>query len=297
MGLIMKIKTLLLAGVIFTCLFLVACSDTTTPPAGTSPGAEDLKVIETSVSENAVVEPIYINNCGNPASAEQVSQHSQTITVGGSATLGFDAKVVNGSVEGNYSSTKGVTKSQKVTAAPNTNMEFILLWKEKVSEGTVTASGHSGQATYRVSVPIAVEQVSAENLGCPGATPTATSTPKTSKPVNTASPLPSDGPENAEKMDTILRASLLEGKAPLKVNFDARASFVQFLDGSVDECGNSQFCSFTFTIIPDSQPGETIHLNEGRLAYTFSRKGEYIVAVYVCRGGACDEDSVMISIR
>lgn len=114
--------------------------------------------------------------------------------------------------------------------------------------------------------------------------------------INTATASPSPEPKT-NKMDAILVANLLEGKAPLNVNLDARASFVQFTDGSVAECGNSQFCSFTFTIIPVGQPADTIHKLEGSLSYKFSRKGEYIVAVYVCRGDACDEDSVVVSVR
>jgi len=53
-------------------------------------------------------------------------------------------------------------------------MKFVLLWTEQVSEGTITASGQSGQAMYNVRVPISVELSSAEDLGCP--TPTAPST-------------------------------------------------------------------------------------------------------------------------
>jgi hypothetical protein len=162
-----KNKAVHLVGVIFVSLFLSACNGGTTPPGN----GTELKVNETSVSEDTVAEPIFINNCGNPASAEQVSEHSQTITVEVGAGLDVGNTVVKGSVEGKYSSTKSVKKSQKVVAAPYTNMKFILLWTEKVREGTVTVSGHSGQATYRVSMPIAVEQVSAENLGCTTDTP------------------------------------------------------------------------------------------------------------------------------
>ena len=114
--------------------------------------------------------------------------------------------------------------------------------------------------------------------------------------ISTATASPSPEPKT-DRMDAILVANLLEGKAPLVVNFDARASSIQFADGSVSECGNSQFCSFIFTIIPDGRPADTFNQLEGRLSYKFGRKGEYIVAVYVCRGGACDEDSVEISVR
>jgi hypothetical protein len=184
-------KPLHAAGVIIAILLLAACNG-----GVATPGEADLEVNETSVSENTVAEPIYLNNCGNPASVEQVSEHSQTITIEGGATLGFSAQVVNGSVEGKYSSTKGVSKSQKVTAAPNTNMKFVLLWTEQVSEGTVTVDSQSGQATYRVSVPISVELSSAEDLGCASTSQTSVSTsfptdaPATALPVMTITPMP-----------------------------------------------------------------------------------------------------------
>jgi hypothetical protein len=183
MGIMMKNKSLLLVNAFLMALLLAACGADT--PSSTPPmGEENLEVNELSVSEDTVAEPIFINNCGNPANAEQVSEHSQTVMVEVGAGLEVGSGVVKGSVEGKYSSTKSVKKSQKVVAAPYTNMKFILLWTERVSEGTVTASGRSGQAKYRVAVPIAVEQTSAENLGCPTSipisftvTPTTTSTP------------------------------------------------------------------------------------------------------------------------
>jgi len=172
----MKAKSLLLIGVILVGSLLVSCGGSTTPPD--SGGNEsNLEINETSTSTDTVAEPIFINNCGNPASVEQVSEHSQTIAVEGGAELGVSTGVVRGSVEGKYISTKGTTKSQKVVAAPNTNMKFVLLWTEQIKEGTVTASGYSGQATYRVSVPISVEQASAEDLGCPNNNSSEPSTP------------------------------------------------------------------------------------------------------------------------
>lgn len=181
----MKVKPLFLVTVILFGLLLNACG---------SP-----QVNETAVSENTVAEEIYINNCGNPASAEQTSEHSQTVTIEGGAELGFE-KIAKGSVEAKYVSTSGIVKSQKVTAAPNTNMKFVLLWKEKVSEGTVTATGHSGQATYRVSVPISVEQASAEVLDCqtPGDLPPSTASPAT-------------GPSSTTDLTALIQAAKSEG--------------------------------------------------------------------------------------
>ncbi len=172
--------SLLLVRILFASFVLAACTSNATPPASPVPPVdqENIRVNELSSSQETVAEVIYINNCGNPASAEQVSEHSQTISVEVGAELGVSVKVVEGSVEGKYISSKGVTKSQRVTAAPYTNMKFTLLWTEKVNEGTVTIEGKTGQATYRVSVPISVQQVSAENLGCLETSPPTLTTPQ-----------------------------------------------------------------------------------------------------------------------
>ncbi len=146
-------------------LLLASCGGGNTAPQS-SGGNKNLEINETSVSTNTVAEPIYLNNCGSIANAEQISEHSQTITITGEAQIGVGNEIVEASVGAKYAVAKGVTKSQKVIAAPGTNMEFILLWTEKVSEGSVTVSGNSGEATYHVSVPISVEQASANDLGC-----------------------------------------------------------------------------------------------------------------------------------
>ena len=184
----MNNRALLLVGAILAGLLLGACNGDATPSSIPSLNEENLEVNELSVSDDTVAELIFINNCGNPANVEQVSEHSQMITVEVGAGLEIGTPAVKGSVEGKYSSTKSVKKSQKVVAAPYTNMKFTLLWTERIKEGTVTASGHSGQATYRVSVPISVEQESAENLGCP----VATLNPPTGTPTltSTATPAP-----------------------------------------------------------------------------------------------------------
>jgi hypothetical protein len=90
---------------------------------------------------------------------------------------------------------------------------------------------------------------------------------------------------------------MLEGKAPLKVNFNARTSYAQFADGSIVACGATWLCDYTFTIYRDSKLVDTIKNNEGFLSYTFGGKGQYIVGVCVCRGEACNDDGVTINAR
>jgi hypothetical protein len=43
-------------------------------------------------------------------------------------------------------------------------MEFVIRWKEEVHAGNVTVNGSMG--TYIVNIPIAVDQVSSQDLGC-----------------------------------------------------------------------------------------------------------------------------------
>jgi hypothetical protein len=77
-------------------------------------------------------------------------------------------------------------------------MKFILLWAEKVREGTVTVEGQDGQATYRVSVPISVELVSAEDMECPS-----TPVPPTFTPASVPTSSPTPAPEPAPPTPTI----------------------------------------------------------------------------------------------
>jgi hypothetical protein len=150
--------------VAFLFLLLSGCGGAPQPSGNN--GTTSLNVNETINSTDTIAEPIYLNNCGSSANAEQVSEHSQTISIEGAAQIGVSVELAQASVAGKYVTSNSVRKSQTVIASPGTNMKFVLLWTEQVNEGAVTVDGYSGQATYRVSVPISVEQVSAENLGC-----------------------------------------------------------------------------------------------------------------------------------
>jgi hypothetical protein len=181
-------------------IFVAACSPTMSPPS--SADSQAINVNEIASSTNTDAEEIYLNNCGNSANSQQTSTRSQTISLEGGADLGVSAEVVKASVEAKYVSTSNVTKSQTVTAAPNTNMKFVLLWTEQVNGGTITATSHSGQETYKVSVPISVEQSSAEDLGCPKiGSQSAQPVPQEATQVPTVV-LPQASPTNPVSLDT-----------------------------------------------------------------------------------------------
>jgi hypothetical protein len=104
-------------------------------------------------------------------------------------------------------------------------------------------------------------------------------------------------PATAGQMSVTLQSSLEEGKAPLKVNFDARSAYVKLADGSPSACGTNRFCSYEFTIHCDGRFVTKVNNNDGLLSYTFGAKGKYFVTVYVCRGEACASDGVTVNVR
>lgn len=150
--------------VIFSAVLLSSCGGLTSPSGSSE--TTPLQVNETVSATDTVTEPIYLNNCGNSAQAEQISERSQTVSVEGAAQIGVSIEFVQASVSGQYITSNSVKKSQTVIASPRTNMKFVLLWTEKINEGVVGIDGRAGQASYRVRVPISVEQVSADDLGC-----------------------------------------------------------------------------------------------------------------------------------
>jgi hypothetical protein len=133
----------------------------------TNGGTVDLTVNETNAEVTEVTdEIIHMNNCGGKAETEQVAEKSKTIHIEGGGNLGVDAALVNGEVSAKYGEVNGVSKSIKLVAPLGTNMEFTIRWTEKTWIGFVTSQSQASQANYKVSVPISVELVSNQDLGC-----------------------------------------------------------------------------------------------------------------------------------
>jgi hypothetical protein len=155
----------------------------------------------------------------------------------------------------------------------------------------LATSTESATATeYLIATPVIVVVTNTE---VPVTPPTLTLTPTLE---NTATASPSPEPR-VDKMTALLQSSVDEGKAPLKVSFDARTSYAEFVSGGTSSCANTRFCSYIFTIYRDSKFVEKISNNDGVLLYTFSGKGQYFVTVYVCRGEACNDDGVTVNVK
>ena len=127
----------------------------------------------------------------------------------------------------------------------------------------------------------------------PAATYVATLSPVVTDTSIAFTPTPSTGVMIAQ-----INTNAYEGRAPLRVTFRADASYVTFPDGSVETCKYAHVCSFTWDV--REKNGATIHgpeLGGSEFSYEFSRRGEFIVVVYVCRGQACSFTSVSITTR
>lgn len=173
-------------------------------------------------------------------------------------------------------------------------------WTEAAPTSTPTISSTPTEfataTEYWTSTPIILVVTSTEIPVTPP-TSTFTSTPTfTPTPENTATASFTPEPK-AENMTAILQSTVDEGKAPLKVNFDARMSYVQFADKSTAPCGNNPFCSYVFAVYRYSKLERKISNNTGLLSYTLATKGEYFVTVYVCRGEACHDDGVTVTVK
>jgi hypothetical protein len=146
------------------CLIFLLIAPILLSGCGNSPTVQVNELGNSTVSYD---ETIHINNCGGKADSEQTASRSFATSIEGGAEIsaGYQS-IVEGSVSAKYSQYRNVTKSQKLTAPPATNMEFILKWSEDVHSGNVTVNGATGN--YEVRIPVSVEQTSSQDLGCGG---------------------------------------------------------------------------------------------------------------------------------
>ncbi len=138
----------------------------------TNAGTVNLTVNETSAEITEVTnEAIHMNNCGSKGEVKQIAEKSKSVNVEYAGSLGVDKVVVNGEVSAKYGEVTAITKKIELVAPAGTNMQFNLEWTEKTWLGIVTAQDKDGQANYKVSVPISVELVSSQDLGCDTSNP------------------------------------------------------------------------------------------------------------------------------
>lgn len=154
----MKLQRLVMAQRAFLLVFILLLTN----GCGSS---ATVQVTELSNDTVSYEETIHLNNCGGKADSEQTVSHSFATSIEGGAKFSAGYKsIVEGEVSAKYSQYQSISKSQKLIAPPETNMEFVLRWSEDVHLGNVTVNGEMGN--YEVRVPVKVDHVSSHDLGC-----------------------------------------------------------------------------------------------------------------------------------
>lgn len=181
-----------------------------------SVSSENIQIIELSNNPVSYEETVRINNCGGKGESEQTASRSfaTSIELGAGISAGYQS-IIEGSVSAKYNQYRSTSKSQRLVAPPGTNMEFVLRWSEEVRAGNVTVDGKTGR--YEVRIPIAVEQISSQDLGCGANVPQPTSSNVAIQPGTVQE---NSGPFREHKRTPIVGTGLLsqgtysDGKAP-----------------------------------------------------------------------------------
>ena len=117
-------------------------------------------------------------------------------------------------------------------------------------------------------------------------TPTLTAIP-------TITLIPTNGSMNAQ-----ISYNYSTGNAPLNTSFNAHSSFVSYPDGQKVECKFENVCTYLWDV--RTKEGKVISgptQGSADFSYTFSKKGEYMVVVYVCRGEVCNFSAATIIVK
>ncbi|MBI4760122.1 MAG: hypothetical protein ACOYYF_16225 [Chloroflexota bacterium] len=266
-------------------VLLSGCSAPATQAVSIQPD-QGIQVIESSSETVSFTETIRINNCGGKSESEQVSERSFSTNIEGAVELQIGYEIIEGSVTAKYGQYRNVSKSHKLSAPPGTNMEFVLRWTEQTWRGSIIANNKSG--SYRVHVPISVEQVSGQDLGCG-----TFSTPISQLPVNPSptSNLPSP---TIVQATTSPKQILSDGDTAYGNGLSLKASVVCLAD-----CGNPTFPDYapliTIKYVLTNTSGQRIIIPKfgGDESYVALDTGERL---YVWTSiGWCDRDSYIES--
>ncbi len=151
-------------------------------------------IVETGKSTSDYYDPVHLNNCRGKSEAKVTVSHEfhKEVVVSGEVSGGYKS-AAEGKVGAKYRKYRNTTKTLQLVAPPGTNMKFVVLWKEDKRTGEVKFE-NGRMLKYKVIIPISVELVSSQDLGCnntptptPSLTPTFTVTP-TFTPTFTLTP-------------------------------------------------------------------------------------------------------------
>lgn len=124
----------------------------------------EIQVVEVDGKTVSSTETVHMNNCGGKDSSEQTAQRSFATGLELNPQNETDYKLIEGMVTGKYGLFKDTARSQVLKAPAGTDMEFSLMWSEDVYTGNIQQGATIGK--YVVHVPVSVELVSSQDLGC-----------------------------------------------------------------------------------------------------------------------------------
>ena len=173
---------------------------------------------------------------------------------------------------------------------------IVVAWlgyQANLSKPTPVATITSTSIPSATSFMTSTSMVFTDTLS-PTSSPSPTSTlPATASPSETMTPVP------APKLIVLLTASKSSGKAPLRVKFDARESYLTDYDGQRYVCRNGP-CNYIWRIYSQGeQIGKSKTDSGGTLDYSFGKKGTYTVSVWICRGQDkidCGGSSIQVTV-
>lgn len=131
------------------------------------------------------------------------------------------------------------------------------------------------EATSSIVPPIFVESV----------TPFLTDTPVATQPLDIG------------EMIAQLSYNYAIGNTPLTVTFNAQSSYVSYQNGTIDNCEFKNVCSYSWDVRQGSTPIYGPESGGSVFSYTFGKKGNYTVVVYVCRGAICNFAAASITAK
>jgi hypothetical protein len=137
----------------FVIIFISGCSLT------------DVQVNELSNNSITYDESVFINNCGNNVSSEQLIKRTFDMKIEYRDVFSIAHQVyADEGVLEKYNQYQDLVTSIQLRASPNTNMQFIIRWSNEIHAGNVIIGDST--AKYEVRVPVAVDIVSSQNSGC-----------------------------------------------------------------------------------------------------------------------------------
>lgn len=156
------------------------------------------------------------------------------------------------------------------------NFPPFIDWVQSSSLPTLTPISTSSPTSFITETPIP----SFTAALTPMVLPSITNAP-------TISVTPTDIPASATpaaKMEVYVYADRATGKAPLKVKFDARDSYLRESNGIHFPCRGGA-CFYTWKVYSNGQQiGRSENNSSGTFEYSFGRNGAYLVTVWICRG-------------